>query len=307
MTLLQALFGSSVFASTFRLATPLLFGSLGGCFTKKVGIFFIAYESLMLIAAFFAAWGSYLSGNAFVGMLLAIAAALVTGIIFGILVLVFKADSLIVSIALNYGAWAITTQLLVSVFDTRGSFFSTDIVNFKSVDIPFLSKLGDHPLNTIFNNDILLVYLSFVFMVIAYIVLYKTTFGMRMRSVGINETAALSAGIHTDRYKWYAILLLSIALGIAGSYLPLSGVSMFSESMTAGRGNVCIAAVMIGGGNPIWTWLVVLLFAYSSAIVLTLTTLGLPTQIIEAIPYMMVIAVLLINGLFQLKRRRISI
>ena len=294
MSLFQALLSPSVLASTLRLSTPLIFGSVGGCYTKKAGIFFIAYEALMLISAFFSAFGSYVFGDPYMGMLCGIASALVTGLVFGLLVIVFKSDSLIVSIALNFGAWAITTQLLVSVFGTRGSYFDPAIVNYPTLDIGFLNI--NEVINTIFNNNIAIVYIAYAFIVFSFIMIYKTSFGLRLRSIGINMTASTSAGINVDAYKWAALILMSIALGIAGSYLPLSGVSMFSENMSAGRGNVCIAAVQVGGGNPLLTGLVALIFAYCSAIVLTLTTFNIPTQLLECIPYIFVVVLFIANG-----------
>ena len=301
MSLFQALFSTSVLASALRLSTPLIFGSVGGCYTKKAGIFFIAYESLMLISAFFSAWGSYAFGSPYMGMLCGILSALAVGAIFGVLVLVFKSDSLIVSIALNFGAWAITTQLLVSVFNKRGSYFDPAIINYPTFNFKFLESMG--ALNTIFNNKIVIVYGAYIFILISFIIIYKTTFGLRLRSIGINETASTSAGINVNAHKWASLLFLSVALGIAGSYLPLSGVSMFSENMSAGRGNVCIAAVLVGNGNPILTGLVALLFAYCSAIGLTLTTFNIPTQLLECIPYVFVISLFIVSGVKNYLRK----
>lgn len=301
MSLIQALLSASVLASTLRLSTPLIFGSIGGCYTKKAGIFFIAYESLMLISAFFSAWGSYTFGNPYMGMLCGIASALVTGVVFGILVLVFKSDSLIVSIALNFGAWAITTQLLASVFKTRGSYFDPKIVNYPTFHFKFLEKTG--VLNSILNDKAAIVYGAFLFIIISFIIIYKTTFGLRLRGIGINATASTSAGVNVNTHKWASLLFLSVALGIAGSYLPLSGVSMFSESMSAGRGNVCIAAVLVGNGNPLLTGLVALIFAYCSAISLTLTTFNIPTQLLQCIPYIFVILMFIANGIRNYLRK----
>ena len=295
MLLSNALFSSSVLASALRLSTPLVFGSIGGCYTKKAGIFFIAYESLMLISAFFSAWGSYTFGNPYIGMLCGIASALVTGLIFGILVLIFKADSLIVSIALNFGAWAITTQLLVSVFKTRGSYFDPAIINYPTLHFKILENSSW--LNAVFNDKVAIVYWAYIFVFISFIIIYKTAFGLRLRSIGINELASTSAGVNVNAHKWASLVFLSVALGIAGSYLPLSGVSMFSENMTAGRGNVCIAAVLVGNGNPLLTVLVALVFAYCSAIVPTLTTFSIPTQILACIPYTFVILLFIANGI----------
>jgi simple sugar transport system permease protein len=301
MSLFEALFSTSVFASTLRLSTPLIFGSIGGCYTKKAGIFFIAYESLMLISAFFSAWGSYIFGNPYMGMLCGIASALVTGAVFGVLILVFKSDSLIVSIALNFGAWAITTQLLTSVFKKRGSYFDPAIVNYPTLNFKLLENGG--ALNAILNNKAAIVYGAYLFILISFIIIYKTTFGLRLRSIGINSIASTSAGVNVNAYKWASLLFMSVALGIAGSYLPLSGVSMFSENMSAGRGNVCIAAVLVGNGNPLLTGLVALVFAYCSAIVLTLTTFNIPTQLLECIPYIFVILLFIVNGIKNYLRK----
>lgn len=301
MSSIQVLFSTSVLASTLRLSTPLIFGSVGGCYTKKAGIFFIAYESLMLISAFFSAWGSYTFGSSYIGMLFGILSALVTGVVFGILVLVFKADSLIVSIALNFGAWAITTQLLLSVFNTRGSYFDPAIVNYPTFHFSFLEKSGG--LNAILNDKSVIVYGAYLFILISFIIIYKTTFGLRLRSIGINATASTSAGVNVDAHKWASLFFLSVAIGIAGSYLPLSGVSTFSENMSAGRGNVCIAAVLVGNGNPLLTGLVALVFAYCSAIASTLTTFNIPTQLVQCIPYVFVILLFIANGINNYLRK----
>lgn len=301
MSLFEALFSTSVLASTLRLSTPLVFGSVGGCYTKKAGIFFIAYESLMLISAFFSALGSYTFGNPYMGMLCGIVSALVVGVVFGILVLVLKSDSLIVSIALNFGAWAITTQLLASVFKTRGSYFDPAIINYPTFHSRFLENLGG--INVVLNDKAPIVYGAFLSMIISFVIIYKTTFGLRLRGIGINSTASTSAGVNVNAHKWASLLFLSVLLGIAGSYLPLSGVSMFAENMSAGRGNICIAAVLVGNGNPLITGLVALVFAYCSATVLTLTTFNIPTQLLECIPYIFVILLFIANGVKNYLRK----
>jgi len=303
MSLFGALFSVSVFASALRLSTPLIFGSIGGCYVHKTGIFFIAYESLMLISAFFSAWGSYLFGNPYLGMLCGIASAMVAGTVFGVLVLVFKADSLIVSIALNFGAWAITTLLLVTVFKTRGSYFDPKIINYPTLHFNFLEKSGI--LNDLLNDKVAITFGAILFIFISYIVIYKTPFGLRLRSIGINADAATSAGVNVNAHKWASLMIMSVAFGIAGSYLPLSGVSMFAESMSAGRGDMCIAAVLVGNGNPLLTGLLAFMFAYCSAIVLTLTTFNIPTQLLQCIPYVFVAVMFIINGIKNYKREAI--
>ncbi len=310
MEIFQAMVSSVVFAGAFRLSTPLIIGSVGGCFTNRAGTFTLAYECFMLTAAFFATWGSYATGNPLIGSLWAILAGIVMGIIFGIMVFHFKANPLIISIALNYGAWAITTFLLVTVFKVRGAFISPDIHSYPTINIPFLNNvpfLGD-----VFNNKIGLVYFAYLFMFAAYIIMYKTPYGLRLRGVGMNSLAAQTAGTNLLFVKWSSLIIMSAACGLAGSYLPLSGISQFSENMTAGRGAMCFAAVLVGQGNPIKTGLIAILFAYTDALFLTLTSFDLPTQLLSCIPYVVVILVMVVSKLkgfrhqglrvFQLKR-----
>ena len=90
-------------------------------------------------------------------------------------------------------------------------------------------------------------------------------------------------------------------MGLAGSYLPLSGLSMFTENMTRGRGFLCLTAILVGKADPLKTTLVAMLFGYSTSMTLVLSTFGLPTQIMNMVPYIMVLIVLLVAGMRNLK------
>ncbi|MBU9736413.1 ABC transporter permease [Diplocloster agilis] len=293
--ILLAVISPVVFAGAVRIAAPLVIGSVGGCFTEKSGTFVLAYECFMLISAFFATWGSYVTGSAVLGALIAVMVSILVGILFGILVFRFQANGMIVSIALIYGAWAVTTLLLVSIFQVRGSFISPDIISFQTISIPFLNQVP--VLNDVLNNKIGPVYLAFLLTGAAYVVMYKTPFGLRLRGVGMNATAAQTAGTNIRRYKWTALIIMCACCGLGGAIIPLSGVSMFTENMTSGRGFLCLAAVLVGGGNPIKTSIVAFLFAYTDALYLTLTSFGLPTQLLSCIPYVAVIFVLIVSKL----------
>lgn len=295
LDILKAIISPVVLTGAFRLATPVIIGSVGGCFTNRAGTFILAYESFMLTAAFFATWGSYATGSPLIGSLCGILAAIVMGLIFGILAFNFDANHLIISIALNYGAWAITTQLLVSVFKVRGTFFSPKITSYKPIKLPFLSKIP--LLNTVFNNKIGLVYFAYLFIIVAWVIMYRTRYGLRLRGVGMNPTATQTTGVNLPFMRWTSLVLMSAACGLAGSYFPLSGISQFSENMTAGRGGMCFAAVLVGGGNPLKTGLVALLFGYTDALFLTLTGFQLPTQLVACIPYVVVILTMLVSKL----------
>lgn len=97
----------------------------------------------------------------------------------------------------------------------------------------------------------MLVYFALVFVAAAAVVMYKTPFGLRVRGVGINEKASQTAGVNVLGYRWIATLITGVFVGLAGAFLPLCGVSMFAENMSAGRGFLAVAAIMVGKGNPV--------------------------------------------------------
>jgi simple sugar transport system permease protein len=287
------------FAATLRMSCPLIIGSVGGCFNEKTSTGNLAYECFMLTGAFFGAYGSYLTQNPFYGSLIAMASGLVLAAIYGLLVYHLGCNAMIVSVAYNNASWALTTLMLVLVWHTRGQFTSPLIVSYQNLNWEFLKQWP--VLDTLFNNNIPMVYFAFLYAIIGWIVMYKTPFGLRLRGVGINPQAAQTAGINVRRYRWYCLLIMGASMGFAGSYMPLCGMSLFSENMTSGRGFLCLTSILVGKGNPLITMLVCLLFGYSSSMTLVLSTFGLPTQIMNMLPYVMVLIVLLSVGIKNFK------
>ena len=280
------------FASALRLSCPLIIGSMGGCFNEKTSTGNLAYECFMLTGCFFGAWGAFVTGSPVLGSLIAILSGLALGSIYGLLVYHLNCNAMIVSVAYNNGAWAMTTLLMVITWGVRGNYTDPAIVSYKTVNIEFFKQFP--VLDMLFNNSIGMVYLAFVIAAVAIIVMYKTPFGLRLRGVGINPTAAQSAGINVRKYRWICLLIMGAMMGLAGSYMPLSGSSMFTERMTDGRGFLCLTAILVGRADPFRTMLLAMLFGYSSALTLVLSSSGLPSQIL---PYLMVMAVLLITGI----------
>ena len=283
------------FASALRLSCPLIIGSMGGCFNEKTSTGNLAYECFMLTGCFFGAWGAFVTGSPVLGSLIAILSGLALGSIYGLLVYHLNCNAMIVSVAYNNGAWAMTTLLMVITWGVRGNYTDPAIVSYKTVNIEFFKQFP--VLDMLFNNSIGMVYLAFVIAAVAIIVMYKTPFGLRLRGVGINPTAAQSAGINVRKYRWICLLIMGAMMGLAGSYMPLSGSSMFTERMTDGRGFLCLTAILVGRADPFRTMLLAMLFGYSSALTLVLSSYSLPSQILSMLPYLMVMAVLLITGI----------
>jgi len=231
--------------------------------------------------------------------MLAMASGLALAVIYGILVYHLNCNAMIVSVAYNNAAWALTTLLLVVVWNTRGQFTDPSIVSYPNLNWEFLKQFPT--LDMIFNNNIAMVYLAFLYAIVGWFVMYKTPFGLRLRGVGINPEASQAAGVNVRRYRWICLLIMGASMGVAGSYMPLSGMSLFSENMTRGRGFLCLTSILVGKGNPLKTLLIALLFGYANSMTLVLSTYGMPTQIISMLPYIMVLIVLLSVGIRNFK------
>lgn len=296
--MLDMLFNSTVMASAMRLSIPLIFAAVGSCFCDRAGVFNIALECFMLCAAFFAALGTYFTVNPYFGVLCGIAAGLVCSVIFGLFVFHLKSSGIVVSIALNLSAWGLTTLLMISFWGMRGSFIHENLISLPTIHIAALEKTPY--LGKIFSGQNLLFYLGLISIFVMWFVMYKTPFGLRLRGVGMNINAAQTIGINTRKYQWIATLITGAFCGIGGAVLPLGGTSIFSENMTAGRGFLAVAAVLVAKGNPLTAGLFCVLYAYTDAFSLTLQNYGIPSQLLETLPYVTTILVLVFAGLKQI-------
>ncbi len=287
--MLDMFFGSLVMAATIRLMVPILLVAIGGCFGHKAGILNIGLESYMAFAAFFSMYGCYLTSNPWIGVLFGVLAGAFCASIFALFVLYFRSHPIVIGIAMNLAAWGGTTFLLKTIFNTRGVFIDSRIISFKPIELPLLSKIPY--LQNVVSGQNVLVYMSILILIIAHVVMYKTSFGLRLRGVGINQIASQTVGVSVTRYQWVAVLLGGILSGIGGAYLTIGGSSLFSENMTAGKGFLALAAIMVGNGNPFFVFLACLLFGYTSALSVTLQSIGLPSQIVLSVPYIVTVIV----------------
>ena len=297
----QTFFGTVTLAAALRMASPLLLSAIGGSFNNRAGTLNIAHEAFMLVGAFFAAYGSYLTSNPYVGALMAMGAGLLMSVIYGLFVFHAGGHPMVISIAMNLGASGFSAMMLYVLFKTRGSLVSPRIESFPRIDIPLLKDipfLGDF-----LSGQIILVYLAIAVGIVAYIVMYKTPYGLHIRAIGMNAKAAQTAGINVMRYKWSANLISGLLDGLAGAFLPLCGLSMFTEDMTSGRGFLAVAAILIGQGNPARVAIPCFVFGYATALTISLQNMGIASQIIELLPYLATVLVLIISSLKYLNIR----
>ncbi len=254
----------------------------------------------MLCAAFFATLGTYYAGSPYVGVLCGIAAGLFCAVLFGVFVFHLGSSGMVVSIAMNLGMDAFTSFLLLHLFGKRGSFMDPRLVSLPVIRLPFVHQIPY--VGEVLGRHNIIVYLTLFAVIGTWIAMYKTPFGLRLRSVGINEKAAQTTGTNVLRYKWYSVLITGFFVGAAGAVLPLGGTSVFTENMSAGRGFLAVAAIMIARGNPVLAALFSFMFAYAQALAASMQNFGIPSQIVLALPYVLTIVVLLASGISARRR-----
>jgi len=286
---MRDVFTLSLIASTIRLATPLILAALGGLFSERSGVINIALEGKMLAGAFTAAAVTYAAdktlhmGNAspWVGLLAAIAASTFIAAIYAIACIKFKADQVVSGAAINILMLGIPGFLSGALFLSSGS-------------TPQLPK--DHLLP---QSPVVIAIVILLIVGLIWYVIYRTPFGLRLRSVGEKPEAADAAGVSVNRIRYSGVLLAGVLAGIGGAYLSIGQSSLFTRNMTAGRGFIALAALIFGKWRPVQTMLACLLFGFTEAISIQMQGAvklpsgeDIPVQFIQMVPYVLTIVVL---------------
>lgn len=258
-------------------ATPILLAALGGSMTYYAGIFNIAMEGMMLSGAFFAVLGSYYFQSWVVGILFAILGALLMAGIFILFAVVFKMDEFITGIGLNLLSLGLTTYLVRQI-----SIPVTDLVSIPDVHIPGLKEVP--VLGEILSGQNLVIYLTLLAVLGVYYTVFKTRFGLRLRAAGYNRACLDTSGVSANRIRVISLLLCGVLCGLAGAFLSLGVVEGFTQNMSAGKGWISLAAVILVSGNPTGIALISLLFGFTDGLGLFMQK-TLPPQFSAMVPY----------------------
>jgi ABC-type uncharacterized transport system permease subunit len=278
-----------LFAATLRMATPLIFASLGGIFSERAGIINIALEGMMLTGAFSGVFVTYSLGNPWLGVCAAILAGGLLGLVHGILTIKFSGDQIVSGTGINIFALGFTAYMSQIIWGSRGA--SQSVQGLGTVSIPFLS---DVPLiGEVFGKQTPLVYVSLIAVVASYFILFKTPLGLRIRAVGEHPGAADSTGIEVYRIKYFCVIASGMLAGMGGAFLSIGHLSLFVNGMTGGRGFIALAAMILGGWSPFGALGASLFFGFADALQIRLQSIGaLPSQIVLTLPYILTIIVL---------------
>ncbi|MEL7589770.1 MAG: ABC transporter permease [Anaerolineaceae bacterium] len=302
---MTSLFDIDLLAATFRIMTPILLAGLGGVFCWKASIFNIGLEGFMLIGSFFAIYLADMTGNIWLGLLGGVISGIFLSLIFAIATLIYKANELIVGIAINLMAYGLTSFLLRNVFGASGVYRPINLEPLPKIYLPFLENVPF--LGPALNGQTPLVYVSLLFILITYLLLYKTPFGLSVRCIGENEEAARTAGINSIKIKLLSIIWSGALCGLAGAHLSTGYVFEFSENMVQGRGFTAVSAIVFGGADPSLTFIASLVFAFADAFGfrLQLESFGIPPELMKMFPYLLAIIVITISSAIRQKRNNL--
>lgn len=270
--------------STIRLATPLIFAALGGMFSERAGIINIALEGLMLAGAFTAAVVTYELQDPYIGFVAGMAVGAIVALVFAVAVIKFEADQVVTGFAISLLMLGLPAVISSRIYDSAGS---TQQIAKEFLLPEFWNRLSVASI------------LAFILVPICWYVLYKTPFGLRIRAVGENPEAAEAAGVNVIKLRYSAVIISGILAAAGGAYLSIGQSSLFTRGMTAGRGYIALAALILAKWRPIPVLLACLFFGFTEALAIQMQGVikmpsgeDVPVQFIQMIPYVLTIIVL---------------
>jgi len=283
--MIASILSLAFFAQTIRITVPYALASLGGVYSERGGVTNIALEGIMLDGAFGATVGTYYTGDPMIGILCGIAFGVLTALIHAVVSINIKADQIISGIAINLFAVGITKFVLEALFHSSSN--SERIAGLPHLKLSFLESSPD--IDRLLGNPLVL--LTILIVIASHFIIFKTRFGLRLRAVGENPEAADTVGISVPLYRYYGVIISGILAGLSGAWLAFDQHS-FTDGMSAGRGFIALAAMIVGKWNPLGAAAACLLFGFAESLEIQLQGAGLPTQFIQMIPYLATIIVL---------------
>lgn len=277
-------------AASIRLATPLMLVGIGGVFTERTGVFNIGMEGMMLAGAMAAIAGSLATENIWVATLFAMVVGGLMAVVHAFLTVTRRADQIVSGAAINLFALGMTNLLNAPLYEGYRYRPRVDLYPILAPpalqEVPFLGPI-------LFAQPVI-VWAAFILPVVAAWVLYRTSWGLNIRAVGEHPHAVVTAGLSVFRLRYTGVILSGVFAGLGGAALALADLGLFAPNMTAGRGFVVLAALVVGKWNPIGVAAACLLFGAADALQLRLQTFesAIPYQIPLMLPYLLTIAAL---------------
>ncbi|MBB5830878.1 ABC transporter permease [Brachybacterium aquaticum] len=294
----RALDVTTLLQGTIVLAVPLAFGALSGVLSERAGVINIAIEGQLLFGAFGATLVGSLTGNVWLGLIAAPLVALLMGALLALFAVGYHVQQIIVGVVLNVFAIGLTSFFFGTVMRQNPGQFNAPL-RLPTLRIPLLA---DIPVigRMLFEQNVL-VYLMWIIVAVLTVALFRTRWGLRVRAVGEHPRAADTVGIAVNRTRWTNVLLGAAVAGLGGATLTIGTGVAFGEEMSAGKGYIALAAMILGRYHPVGALLAALTFAFADSLQLRLGTMSaaadgvsIPGDFLLMLPY--VVALFAVAG-----------
>lgn len=286
--ILLQVFQVGFFAALIRIATPLILATLGELFAERSGVLNLGIEGIMLFSAMTGFTAAYYSGDLWIGIAAAAATGAVMGLLMGLMTVTLGLSQHVSGIGVTLLCTGFAFYFYRLVFGEPSQ--PPNIEGFQPFAIP---GLADIPvLGPILFDQFALSYLACLAVPLAAFLLYRTPWGLNLRTVGENPRAADGAGVGVAAMRYQALVISGAFMGVAGAYLSMAQFNAFTFGVISGRGWVCIALVVFGQWSPWKSALGALLFAFIDAFQLRLQASGviqLPYQVFLMLPFVLTI------------------
>ena len=277
---------STLISSALVFATPLTFAAIGGMFSERSGVVNIGLEGMMLMGAFFGAWGADVTGSWVAGLLIGMAAGGLLALVHAVFSINLRSDQIVTGTALIFLAYGITGYLYNAIYGNEGT--PGDLPRIPTVNLT--SESNDSFFSQAFGRMNLMTWLAFALVIVSYVVMFKTSIGLRIRSCGEHPRAADTVGINVYRVRYASVTVSGILAAMGGAYLSIGYVHSFTEKMTAGRGFIALAALIFGNWRPFGAFAAALLFGFSTALAPELENVeawAVYGTLFQALPYLL--------------------
>ena len=279
-----------IIATGIRLAIPYLLAALGEMLTQRSGVYNLGLEGIMLMGAFFGFYVTFISHSPMLGLLAAVLAGALMGLLMAFISVTLQAEQGISGIGLSLLGWGLS-----------GLFFRLYVGGIQTIEginpwkIPFL---GDIPvIGPMFFNHNMIAYFAFLLVPISWFVLFRTTWGLSVRAVGMTPQAVDTLGVSVTKIRYQCLILGGMLAGLAGATLTVANTHMFVDNITAGRGFIAIALVYFGRWSPWGILAGSLLFSMADSFQLWVQVLGInfPYELAVMLPYIVTIVALMVS------------
>ncbi|MCY7411841.1 MAG: ABC transporter permease [Salinibacterium sp.] len=284
---------------TVGLSAPLIFGALGGVISERVGVINVAIEGQLLAGAFASAMVASITQNPFAGLLAAVVAGVLVAFVLAAFSIKYLVDQVIVGVVLNVLVIGLTSFLFSTLLAPNSELLNSP-PRFPRLPIPLLSEIPI--IGPVLFRQTIIIYLMYIAVAVVWFALFKTRWGLRLRSVGEHPQAADTVGINVNSTRFWNVSLAGAIAGLGGAFFTLGSVGAFNKEMTAGAGFIALAAVIFGRWDPVRATLAALLFGFASNLQSVLSIIGspVPSEFMLMLPYL--VTIFAVAGLVGLVR-----